>query len=246
MGPTPPLPQWPMFPLSMPYAEEAQRARATSADARPRRFIPVAEVLRERQSSLNPPAGQSGMSAAPGFLSQLMPSRAAWQAALDTAPFPAAGNWRAVTLPTPVSGSHSLWHRITKAYTAALSSGPEDVARSLPAGGPGKMNLKKAVEALGARVLTRAEYTGSAKGLSGPYVPTAQRIVGPGGQRLEDPAYLYEYAKDWYRQAAMRAHPDKGGTEAAMQEVNAAWAFIEKHFGSQALRESLNPRLFQR
>ena len=174
----------------------------------------------------------------------MMPSPAAWQAALDTAPLPAAGNWRAVTLPTPVSGSHSLWRRLTKAYTAASGGGPEDVARSLPSG-PGKMNLKKAVEALGARVLTRAEYTGSAKGLSGPYVPTAQRIVGPGGQRLEDPAYLYEYAKEWYRDAAMRAHPDKGGTEEAMKAVNAAWAFIEKHYGSQALRESLNPRFFQ-
>lgn len=187
----------------------------------PNRFIPVSSLFGSTPSQpstpfLNPPAGATGLSAAPSFLSQLMPSRAAWQAGLDTAPLP-----------------------------GAIRGGPGDLARSLPSG-KGKMNLKKAIESLGGRVLTIAERKGTAPGSTNPYVPVIERIVGPGGQRLEDPAYLYEYAKDWYRQAAMRAHPDKGGTEEAMQAVNAAWAFIEKHFGSQALRESLNPRLFQR
>lgn len=208
----------------MPYAEEAQRARATSADAPTRRFIPAAEVLRERQSSLNPPAGQSGMPAAPSFLSQLMPSRAAWQAALDTAPFPGA----------------------------ARKYGK--LAHSLPSQ-KGRLNLKQAIEALGGRVMSVSEYFGARQGSRAAqpiglerqqYIPVTQRIVGPGGQRLEDPAYLYEYAKEWYRQAAMRAHPDKGGTEDAMKAVNAAWAFIEKHHGSEAVRAALNPQFFAR
>ena len=150
----------------------------------------------------------------------MMPSQAAWQAGLDTAPLP-----------------------------GAIRGGPGDIARSFPSGKGKMMKLKRAVETLGARVMSMEEYK-SATASSGlgprPFVPIEQRLVGPGGQRLEDPAYLYEYAKDWYRQAAMRAHPDKGGTEDAMKAVNAAWAFIEKHHGSEAVRAALNPQFFAR
>ena len=320
MGPTSPLPQWPLLPLSMPYAEEAQRARATMpndvkagepafrtwfdemathtgidknpddprhqydyraafkanvfpqmdpSDLRyhwpsqfkapghpnrfvegidtitgqpgaPRRsrFIPVSEVLRERQSSLNPP-GQSGVSAAPSFLSRMTPSNAAWQAAFETVPLP-----------------------------AAIRGVPGGLARSLPSQ-KGQMNLKKAIQALGARVMSPDEYRGATAGTRSTagiglgrarsqIVPVEQRIVGPDGQRLEDPAYLYEYAKEWYRAAAMRAHPDRGGTEKAMKAVNDAFTFIEKHSEEGAaaraasiraaaeLQRAINPRFFQR
>ena len=56
------------------------------------------------------------------------------------------------------------------------------------------------------------------------WVPVADRV--PGGVE-----YLYETAHEAYRAMAGRFHPDHGGSTEAMQAVNGAMAFVERHYG---------------